>query len=61
MLGEVLPVLRFVPFVFHSRFIPNVALFVVTRKPIVSLLAHYSGQIDFTGMAITSSTRPTSF
>jgi len=32
MLGDVLPVLRFVPFVFHFRFL-NVALFVVTGKP----------------------------
>src|ERR1019366_4853943 len=32
MLGDVLPVLRFVPFVFHFRFKSTVTLFVVTRK-----------------------------
>ena len=33
MLGEILPILRLVPFVFHSRFKAIVTLFVVTDKP----------------------------
>jgi hypothetical protein len=32
MLGNILPVLGVVPFVFHTRFIPTVTLFVVTGK-----------------------------